>query len=28
VVRVAERGHMLNWEAPDVIVDEVVKLVG
>jgi pimeloyl-ACP methyl ester carboxylesterase len=27
-VRVAERGHMLNWEAPDVIVDEVVKLVG
>jgi pimeloyl-ACP methyl ester carboxylesterase len=28
VVRVAERGHMLNWEAPDVIVDEVVKLAG
>jgi len=27
-VRVAERGHMLNWEAPDVIVDEVVKLAG
>jgi hypothetical protein len=22
------RGHMLNWEAPDVIVDEVVKLAG
>jgi len=27
-VRVAERGHMLNWAAPDVIVDEVVKLAG
>jgi len=26
VVRVAERGHLLNWEAPDVIIDEVVKL--
>ena len=28
VVRVAERGHLLNWEAPDVIIDEVVKLAG
>jgi pimeloyl-ACP methyl ester carboxylesterase len=28
VVRVAERGHMLNWGAPDVIVDEIVKLAG
>jgi pimeloyl-ACP methyl ester carboxylesterase len=28
VVRVAERGHMLNWEAPDVIVDEVARLAG
>jgi pimeloyl-ACP methyl ester carboxylesterase len=28
VVRVAERGHMLNWEAPDVIVNEVARLAG
>jgi len=27
-VRVAERGHLLNWEAPDVIIDEVAKLAG
>jgi len=27
-VRVAERGHLLNWEAPDALVKEITALAG
>ncbi|MFZ9628315.1 MAG: alpha/beta fold hydrolase, partial [Ilumatobacteraceae bacterium] len=28
LVRVPGKGHMLNWEAPDVLVEEIVALAG